>query len=454
MEHGKMSVMQLTLLTSLSMMGAGILMLPAKLASLGAASTLAWLLTSIGAGAMAYVFARCGMLSKKKGGMGGFAEYAFGRTGSFFVTYAYGVSLVVGNMAIALACVKYGFSAFNYQGTPFTACLCSMALLWVSSALCFRSPGFIGIFTASVIWALLLPLIVFIAIGPFWIDASVYMENWHAEDVSFWGALGSGFPMMFWAFLGLESACANVDAVESPEKNVPKAVVFATLLTAFIYVASTNLVAGIVPNADLVESDAPFGVVYARMLGEGAAPVASALLWLGCAGSLVTWQFTLGRVFKSGAEVGFFPAVFTHVNRANATVKGLTLITLLQMVLTIPTLLFGWSDAGYEVLSEAAVCITLFAYVLCACGSLTLVRLSGASRASRLRLALAVTLSLAAIFFTLCWLDALTLKMGALFFFAGWVFYAMTPAVRRCGAPAPEPRPAAPRPGAAEGDRQ
>ena len=57
-----MSVTQLTLLTSLSMMGAGIIMLPAKFAEIGAISMLSWIVTALASGAVAYVFAQCGML--------------------------------------------------------------------------------------------------------------------------------------------------------------------------------------------------------------------------------------------------------------------------------------------------------------------------------------------------------------------------------------------------------
>lgn len=62
-----MSVTQLTLLTSLSMMGAGIIMLPAKFAEIGAISMLSWIVTALASGAVAYVFAQCGMLSKRMG---------------------------------------------------------------------------------------------------------------------------------------------------------------------------------------------------------------------------------------------------------------------------------------------------------------------------------------------------------------------------------------------------
>lgn len=50
--------------------------------------------------ALAYVFAKCGMYSKKGGGMGGYAEYSFGKAGNFLANYTYGVSLIFANTAI------------------------------------------------------------------------------------------------------------------------------------------------------------------------------------------------------------------------------------------------------------------------------------------------------------------------------------------------------------------
>lgn len=124
MPRRKMSVTQLTLLTSLSMMGAGIIMLPAKLAEIGAISMLSWIVTALASGAVAYVFAQCGMLSKRMGGLGGFAKYAFGEPGAFLVNYSYAISLVFGNIAISLAAVSYGLSWFHlpfFQYLPVSA---------------------------------------------------------------------------------------------------------------------------------------------------------------------------------------------------------------------------------------------------------------------------------------------------------------------------------------------
>lgn len=134
MPRRKMSVTQLTLLTSLSMMGAGIIMLPAKFAEIGAISMLSWIVTALASGAVAYVFAQCGMLSKRMGGLGGFAEYAFGEPGAFLVNYSYAISLVFGNIAISLAAVSYGLSWFHLPFSSVFACIGCVLLLWIAAS--------------------------------------------------------------------------------------------------------------------------------------------------------------------------------------------------------------------------------------------------------------------------------------------------------------------------------
>ena len=49
------------LLTTLNMLGSGIIMLPAKIASVGGIGLLSWGIVCVSAVAMAYAFAYCGM---------------------------------------------------------------------------------------------------------------------------------------------------------------------------------------------------------------------------------------------------------------------------------------------------------------------------------------------------------------------------------------------------------
>ena len=121
-----MGVVQLTTVTAINMMGSGIILLPATLAEIGTVSIFAWILASIGATILAYAFAKCGMYSKKVGGMGGYAEYRFGRLGNFLSNYTYAISLIIANVAIATGVVSYGSYVFGFDLSPMEVCLATI----------------------------------------------------------------------------------------------------------------------------------------------------------------------------------------------------------------------------------------------------------------------------------------------------------------------------------------
>lgn len=230
--------------------------------------------------------------------------------------------------------------------------------------------------------------------------------------------------MTFWAFLGLESACANAESVENPEKNVPKAVICATLLTAFIYIATTNLTAGLVPNAVILQSDAPFAVVYATLFGGTSGAVVSCLLWLGCAGSLVSWQFTMARVFASSAHAGFFPSIFGQMNKHDAAVKGLILLTGVQSLLCLP-ILSPSTFTIYEQFTDLAVFITLFAFVICMSGSFALATAECTSPKRRETIHTIATAAIVMLLGSLYCLNFDTMKIGTVLVCLSWVYYGM-----------------------------
>lgn len=105
----------------------------------------------------------------------------------------------------------------------------------------------------------IIPVVGLCIIGWFWFSPTLYVDSSNPHHAPFFSAVGSSIAMTLWAFLGLESACANTDVVENPERNVPIAVLGGTLGAAVIYIVSTNVIAGIVPNMELANSTAPFG---------------------------------------------------------------------------------------------------------------------------------------------------------------------------------------------------
>lgn len=362
-KSNKIGVVQLTILTMVNMMGSGIIMLPTKLAEIGTISIVSWLVTAVGSTALAYAFAQCGMLSKKSGGMGGYAEYSFGKAGNFMANYTYGVSLIIANTAIAISAVGYGSELFGTILSPLSIALWTIFTLWLATVLNFGGARITGNISSFTIWGVIIPVVGISIIGWKWFDGSMYVNSWNPHNVPTFEAIGVSISMTLWAFLGLESACANADAVENPEKNVPIAVLGGTLGAAVIYIVSTNVIAGIVPNLELANSTAPFGLAFAHMFDETVGKVIMGLMVMSCFGSLLGWQFTIAQVFKSSAEEGYFPAFFKKVTSKDAPVVGMITITALQTLLSLMTISPSLNKQ-FNVLVDLAVVTNVIPYLL------------------------------------------------------------------------------------------
>ncbi|MFZ0710030.1 MAG: amino acid permease, partial [Terrimicrobiaceae bacterium] len=141
-----------------------------------------------------------------------------------------------------------------------------------------------------------------------------------------------------WAFLGMESAAQNSAAVEDPKRNVPLACMFGTLGAAVIYILSTTVIQGIVPNAELAKSTGPFGLAYAHMFNPIVGSIIMALAVLACLGSLLGWQFTIAQTAKSAADERMFPAFFSKVNKMGAPITGMIILGVVQTLLALSTI--------------------------------------------------------------------------------------------------------------------
>ena len=299
----------------------------------------------------------------KRPGMGGYSEYAFGKSGNFMANYTYGVSLLFANIAIAITCVGYGATLFEVELTPLQVCISTIVVLWVCTASNFMGASITGKLSSVAVWCVIIPVLVLSVIGWFWFDPQLYVASWNPHDKPFFSAVGASISMTLWAFLGLESACANSDAIDNPEKNVPIAVMAATIGVAIIYIVSTNIIAGIVPNADLVATNAPFGLVFAQMFSPEIGKIVMGLLVLSCAGSTLGWQFTIAKVFQQSAVDGLFPKVFARVNKFSAPIAGMIIITTIQTgfcLMTISPELFK----QFNMLVDLAVVTNIMPYIL------------------------------------------------------------------------------------------
>ncbi|HVQ46231.1 MAG TPA: putrescine-ornithine antiporter, partial [Gemmatimonadales bacterium] len=262
----KMTLVQLTFIVAVNMMGSGIIMLPTNMAQVGAISLLSWIVTALGSMAIAFGFAQAGIFNQREGGMSAYAEDAYGRSGYFIVFYLYFLSLAIGNVAIAISAVGYLAGFFpSLSATPIATTVGVIGLLWLTTVANFGGPSVTGKIGAVTVWGVILPVGLLSFIGWFWFSSSTFSAAWNPQGLSLGQGMGSSIALTLWAFLGMESAAQNSAAVENPKRDVPLACLFGTLGAAVIYILSTSVIQGIVPNAELAKSTGPFALAYAQM---------------------------------------------------------------------------------------------------------------------------------------------------------------------------------------------
>jgi len=360
----KMSMMQLTVLVAVNMMGSGIIMLPANMAQVGAISLTSWAVTALGSMAIAYGFAQAGLLSQRAGGMAAYAEEAYGKGGYFLTFFLYFLSLAIGNVAIAISAVGYLAAFFPWlSSTPMATCIGVILLIWLTTIANFGGPRVTGRIGAITVWGVIVPVAGLSIIGWFWFKSSTFAAAWNPHGLSFFKGMDSSIALTLWAFLGMESAAQNSDAVENPKRDVPMACMLGTLGAAAIYILSTTVIQGIVPNAELAKSTGPFALAYSQMFNPTVGSIIRALAILACLGSLLGWQFTIAQTAKTAAEGRMFPTFFARTNKMTAPIIGMIVMAVVQSVMALSTASPSLGEQ-FSVLVNLAVVTNVIPYIL------------------------------------------------------------------------------------------
>ncbi|MCM5690758.1 putrescine-ornithine antiporter [Sinorhizobium meliloti] len=381
----KMNLVQLTFIVAVNMMGSGIIMLPANMAQVGAISLLSWLVTAVGSMAIAYGFAQAGLFNQRPGGMSAYAEDAYGKPGYFLVFLLYFLSLAVGNVAIGISAVGYLAGFFPWlTSTPIATCVSLIILLWLTTVANFGGPRVTGRIGSITVWGVILPVGLLCIIGWAWFSSEVFAAAWNPNGLTLVQGMGSSISLTLWAFLGMESAAQNSDAVENPKRDVPLACLFGTLGAAIIYILSTTVIQGIVPNAELAASTGPFALAFATMFNPAIGSVVMALAVLACVGSLLGWQFTIAQTARAAADERMFPSLFSRVNEMGAPVTGMIVMGVVQSLLALMTISPTLNEQ-FAALVNLAVVTNVLPYIISLSALFVMMRAAGVSE-SKFRL--------------------------------------------------------------------
>ncbi|OOF69512.1 cadaverine/lysine antiporter [Rodentibacter caecimuris] len=374
-----------------NMMGSGIALLPASLAKIGAISIFGWIISMIGAVALAYVFAR---LSTKNPQEGGPIAYA----GEVSPMLGYQTSIMyyhanwIGNLAIAITAVAYSSVFFPILNQPIPAAIAAIGAVWLFTFVNLLGGAWVSRLTSIGLILVLIPVIGTAVFGWIWFDVNTYKMNWIADSsIDSSKAVINSVLLCLWAFVGVESASVSSGLVSNPQRTVPLATLLGTTLAGIVYVLASQVIVGMFPNAEVASSGAPFALSSSKILGEWVTPFVSAFTAIACLTSLGSWMMLVGQAGRRAANDGNFPKMFGEVDANGVPRKGLIaasiMMTLLMIVLTIVSASGSNAADLFTQLTSIAVMLTMFPYFYSA---INLIRFEGLTTKSTLSLSASV----------------------------------------------------------------
>ncbi len=341
----KIGLITTTSLVVGNMIGAGIFLLPASLASYGSISILGWLFTSAGALILAKIFSNFSkIIVNKSGGPYTYSKAGFGDFIGFLVAWGYWISCWVSNAGIALAIIgalSYFFPELNTN--PILKVSLGLGMIWFFTwvnSKGIKESGRIQVITTVL---KLLPLALIILLGAFFFSLDNFPDFNLTGESNF-----ATFPVVaaltLYAFLGIESATIPAENVENPEKIVPKATMLGTIIVTLVYILGTVVLFGILPVEVLKDSPAPFAEAGKIIGGEYAGYFVAAGAAISGIGALNGWILIVSQLPMAAAKDNMFPKMFKKENKKGVPYIGLIIGSVLSSIILLMNVSDGLVD--------------------------------------------------------------------------------------------------------------
>ncbi|MCJ7558458.1 MAG: APC family permease [Gammaproteobacteria bacterium] len=305
------SVLALWLLVINGIIGAGIFGVPARAAELlGAYSPIAFVLCGL---LMAPVLLCFGEVSSYFRGTGGpilYARAAFGpvvgfQTGWTFymarmMAFAANINLLVNTLGYFIPGVDSGASRL------FILFLICASLVWVNVIGARQAMQSLGILTLLK----MLPIAVLIGVGMWQIPAE-FLPASHVliPDGQQWGA---ALIILVYAFVGFESGLVPAAEARDPQRDMPRALLWALIIATLLYGLIQSLAVAVLP--DLASSKRPLVDMAAVLMGPAGAALVMAGVVASVGGNVAGAMLSTPRASYMLAREGYLPHWFAGVH--------------------------------------------------------------------------------------------------------------------------------------------
>jgi APA family basic amino acid/polyamine antiporter len=356
-----------------SIIGTGVFAMPGVLAGAGTMSLLVLGVIAIGAMLLAVLF---GQLTRRvpnsDGGLYAYSRHEFGDFAGYLTGWCYWVQAWAGNAAIVSAWVLYVDALFGLKNpSGMTNWGIALIGLWVPAAVNLAGVRNMAWFQNTTVVLKFLPLLFVGIVGWFFVK-NVNFGAFNASGGSLYGAIGIAAGVALFSFIGVEVAAITAKRVKDPRKNVGRASILGTALSAIVYLAVSAAVMGLVPHHALVGNTAPFVNAFEVIFNHGAwaGKLVAALAVVSGIGALNGWTLVTAEVSRAPANDGLFPKPFAWTDRKDSAWFGIVVAA------ALPSLLMLWAyttKTGLTVftyLVDLTVVTVAIPYLFSACAQL------------------------------------------------------------------------------------
>jgi APA family basic amino acid/polyamine antiporter len=343
-----------------SMIGSGIFMLPVSLGPLGVNAIIGWMVSILGA--LAIAFALATLSQRGEGGIRAYIEPAFGPTAAFLVTWALCWSNIAAQAALAIAtasAIAWLIPALGGTSSIVAVGVGCVLLLTVANLWGVRTSGGLSIITVVI---KLVPLLAVVGILVTRKASAVPFEPLAQSPVTM-PNIATATALTLFALTGFENATAPVDKVRDPARTIPRAILRGAALVGFIYLISSSGVMLLLPADRIAAAAAPYADVIALQWGQQAGTLAAFAIAISAFGALNCLIFGTGELAYAMGLRGDLPAVFASTGRDNIPVVA----HVVGGALTIFLILANASKATASLFTFVILLSTagvLFVYVL------------------------------------------------------------------------------------------
>jgi arginine:agmatine antiporter len=355
----KMSLTQATMLVAGNMIGTGVFLLPVNLAQVGGIAVFGWVIATAGVAALGLAFAKLGELDPQPGGPYAYARDFLGPYAGFQTNYVYWFGNWIGNIAIAVAAVGYLAELIPAISDPPQSVIATALVIWALTFANILGPRVVGALETWTMALALIPILGIALFGWFWFDSATFMSGWNVSGESSMHAVSRAASMALWAYMGIESAVVSAGVIENPKRNIPLATLMGLALAAVVYVLSSTVIMGLLPNDELRRSHAPFAEAARIAIGAPGAIIISVCAVLKSVGSLGGWMLLVGQSAKAAADDGMFPRVFARLNSNGVPGRGLIIVGVLMTIVLFATMSPTIADQFNHIVDLAVILIIL-----------------------------------------------------------------------------------------------